>query len=168
VPTKATLEAWIIAMRERGMSPSGCNVHVRSVNSFLTYLYEEGELANPLKLKLLKSPKRLHALLTPQDVRSFVSFKPRNYTQRRTWVLVLLLLDTGCRITEAAGGRGRARMSDSRSAIPDMAWTPRYKADLRAVLHDQATGTRHGAWPCDCLWHCQAERRVDLGGQPAR
>jgi site-specific recombinase XerD len=38
-PTKETLKDFVIGMREAGISPAGCNVYIRSINSFLTWLF---------------------------------------------------------------------------------------------------------------------------------
>src|SRR5688500_17046459 len=40
--TKAQLEAWVVGMRQRGMSPAGCNIYIRAMNAFGSWLKEEG------------------------------------------------------------------------------------------------------------------------------
>ena len=56
--TKPNLGAAVVAMRERGLTPGGINVRLRSINSFLTWLHEEGYLREPLRVRLLKNPPK--------------------------------------------------------------------------------------------------------------
>ena len=101
--TKAGLSEWLVALRARGLSVGGVNIHIRSVNSFLTWLHEEGHVGQGLKLKVLpKSPTPID-LLRDEDVRRLLAFRPHSKTQRRAWTLIVLLLDTGLRIDEALG-----------------------------------------------------------------
>jgi DNA invertase Pin-like site-specific DNA recombinase len=39
-PTKADLDQWVIALRQRGLSPGGINVQIRTINSYLTWLHD--------------------------------------------------------------------------------------------------------------------------------
>jgi site-specific recombinase XerD len=101
VPTKADLEAWVIGLRQQGLTPGGCNMYIRTVNSYLSWLKEEGRLPTPLRVKLLRAPLRQHTLLSPADLKVILLFKPKSLVERRTRTLIMLLLDTGIRITEA-------------------------------------------------------------------
>jgi site-specific recombinase XerC len=103
IPTKPQLDSWVIAMRERGLTAGGCNMYIRTVNSYLSWLREEGQLTTPLRVKVLRAPLHQKTLLPATDLRALVLFKPRTMVERRTWTLVLLLLDTGLRISEALG-----------------------------------------------------------------
>jgi site-specific recombinase XerC len=38
LPTKASLQSFVVAMRQRGVTPGGLNMYARSINSFLTWL----------------------------------------------------------------------------------------------------------------------------------
>jgi hypothetical protein len=44
VPEKAQLDTWVVQMREHGLSPGGCNRYIRTINSYLLWLHEEGQL----------------------------------------------------------------------------------------------------------------------------
>jgi site-specific recombinase XerD len=101
VPTKADLEAWILGLRQKGLTPGGCNMYIRTVNSYLSWLKEEGRLPTPLRVKLLRVPLRQHTLLTPADLKAVLLFKPKSLVERRTRTLIMLLRDAGIRITEA-------------------------------------------------------------------
>jgi integrase/recombinase XerD len=103
VITKANLNAAVIAMRERGLSAGGINLRLRSINSFLGWLHEEGHLREPLRVKLLKNPPKPIQTLSDQDVKRVVTYRPKGRIETRTWVLALVLLDCGLRISEALG-----------------------------------------------------------------
>lgn len=95
-PTKAQLEAWVVSMRERGVSPAGCNMYIRTMNSYLSWLKEEGHAPERLRVKLLRTPVRETVTLSPADIKVVAGAK-----KARTKVLMSLLLDTGVRIEEA-------------------------------------------------------------------
>jgi integrase/recombinase XerD len=56
-----------------------------------------------LRIQQLKEPQNILPTLTADQVTRLVNWKPmpRHFYQRRLHLLTLLLLDTGCRITEA-------------------------------------------------------------------
>src|SRR4051812_36439693 len=56
--SKAQLEAWVVWMRERGIAAGGVNMYIRTMNSFCTWLGEEGHTPQRLRLKLLKNPAK--------------------------------------------------------------------------------------------------------------
>jgi site-specific recombinase XerD len=101
--TRQHLAAFVLSMRERGLSNGGCNLRIRTVNSFLTWLHEEGHTAERLRVKLLKNPARPIDLLADADVKRLLAYRPTNPVQRRAWTLTVVLLDTGLRISEVLG-----------------------------------------------------------------
>jgi len=100
-PTKAELDAWVIRLRQQGLSPGGVNMYARALNSYLTWLHEDGHVDARLKIKLLRAPLCQHTLLTALELAALLRFRPRTLAERRTHALILLLLDTGIRINEA-------------------------------------------------------------------
>ena len=42
--TKADLQRFVISMRERGLTAGGCNMYIRTINSSLTWLHEDGRV----------------------------------------------------------------------------------------------------------------------------
>jgi len=100
-PSKIDLDQWVIRLRERGLTPGGVNMYVRSINSYLTWLHDEQHTDGRLRVKLLRVTLHQHTLLTDAEVKALLHFKPTSRQQRRAHVLVLLLPDTGVRITEA-------------------------------------------------------------------
>jgi site-specific recombinase XerC len=55
---KSDFDAFVIWMRQRGLAPGGCNMYIRTVNSYLSWLHEEGVLPASLRIKLLPDPKK--------------------------------------------------------------------------------------------------------------
>jgi integrase/recombinase XerD len=102
-PTKASLNAFVIWMRERGLTPGGCNVRIRAVNSFLTWLRDEDHTAERLRIKVLRVERKSLTTFSDLDLRKLITFKPADHTQRRTWTMALLMLDCGLRIDEVMG-----------------------------------------------------------------
>jgi site-specific recombinase XerD len=100
--TKASLNAAVVAMRERGLTPGGVNLRARAMNSYLTWLHEEeGHIPERFRIKLLKNPPKPIQTLTDKEVQRLAAFRPKGRIQVRTWVLAMLLLDCGLRIGEA-------------------------------------------------------------------
>lgn len=103
--TKSSLEAWVIWLREKGVSAGGCNMYIRTFNSFLSWLKEEGhQTPAQLKIKLLPNPRKPLRGLSDVEIRSILSFRPKGFFELRTWTLINCLLDTGCRIDEVLRG----------------------------------------------------------------
>ena len=94
-PTEDDLKALVIRMRERGLNPGGCNNRIRSVNAYLKWA------GSPHRLKKLKEPQLVMPTFSAPQVTKLLSWKPKGFGQRRLHLLVLILLDTGCRISEA-------------------------------------------------------------------
>jgi integrase/recombinase XerD len=94
------LTAFVISMREQ-VSPVTCNIAIRGFNVFLTWLHENGHIAEPLKVKQVKAPKRIPEGLTDTEISRLVSYKGKTFGQQRMGVLLCLLLDCGLRIDEA-------------------------------------------------------------------
>lgn len=101
--TKESLEAWVIGLREKGLFPGGINMYIRTINSFLSWLKEEGVIQQSLRMKLLPNPCKPLKGFSDIEIRSLLSFRPRGFTELRTWTLLQFLLDTGCRIEEVLG-----------------------------------------------------------------
>jgi integrase/recombinase XerD len=102
---KPHLEAFVVSLRQRGVSPGGCNMYLRTINSFLSWLHEEGRIETKLRIKLLHQPRNPPAVFTDADVRLIVGYKPTSFSSLRLWTLINVLIDTGVRIDEALGLR---------------------------------------------------------------
>jgi integrase/recombinase XerD len=101
LPTKADLTAFVTGMRERGMKVVTCNTYIRGMNSFLSWLLENGHISEPLKAKQLKTDWKVMTYLSDTEVRALVSFKPKGTAQVRVWTIAMVCLDTGIRVEEA-------------------------------------------------------------------
>jgi integrase/recombinase XerD len=100
-PTKETTKEFILGLQKSGVSVCTVNCYARSFNSYLTWLYSEGHIKAPLKIRLLREQLRVFKTLTDDQVRSIINFKPATSGEKRLHTLLLFLIDTGCRIDEA-------------------------------------------------------------------
>jgi site-specific recombinase XerD len=71
------------------------------MNAFCAWLHEEGHVAERIKMPKLRVEHRVLALLTEAQMRVLVAYKPKSLGQWRVHLAVLLILDTGLRISEA-------------------------------------------------------------------
>jgi len=94
-PTQKQLDEVVIRMREKGLRASGCNCVIRAINAYLKW---SGSL---LKIRPLKEPQLVLPTFTEKQIKMLVTWKPKDKYPRRLHLLVLFLLDTGCRISEA-------------------------------------------------------------------
>lgn len=104
-PSADELKDVVLKMREKGLKATGCNSVIRAVNSYLHWQSAGERKCGPgcqhLRISQLKEPQLILPTFTVQQVTLLINWKPKNLYQRRLHLLVLLLLDTGCRISEA-------------------------------------------------------------------
>jgi integrase/recombinase XerD len=94
-PTEDELKAFVIRMRDAGLKATSCNNRIRAVNSYLKWS------GAPLHIPKLKEPSRVLPTFKPEDITTLASWRPRAFCERRLYVLLLTLADTGCRLSEA-------------------------------------------------------------------
>jgi integrase/recombinase XerD len=96
-PTAADLKQYVIRMREKGLSVGGINCKLRAVSSFLHWS------GSSLRVQRIKAPQVIMPTYTLAQVKSLIGWrpKPHNFYERRLSLLILTLLDTGGRISEA-------------------------------------------------------------------
>jgi integrase/recombinase XerD len=94
-PTDGDLKNFVMRMREKGLKPSGCNCRIRAVNAYLKWS------GTALRVPKLKEPQVILPTFTSEQIKRLIGYKPKRCCQRRLHLLVLMLLDTGCRISEA-------------------------------------------------------------------
>jgi integrase/recombinase XerD len=100
LPDKQTLTNFVVGVRENGM-PVGCaNTYIRALNSFLSWMYENEHLKEPLQIKQLKQEKKVMRSFTGAELKRIVSYRPKRFTGARLHALICTLIDTGCRIEE--------------------------------------------------------------------
>lgn len=105
-PSQDELKAAVLRMREKGLKATGCNSAIRAINTYLHWVsagsdVKCGSACKHPKIAALKEPQLILPTFTEQQIRSLVSWKPSGQYQRRLHLLVLFMLDTGCRISEA-------------------------------------------------------------------
>jgi integrase/recombinase XerD len=104
-PSADELKGAVLKMRERGLKATGCNSVIRAINAYLHWQSAGERKCGPgcqhLRIPPLKEPQLILPTLTVQQAALLINWKPKNPYQRRLHLLVLLLLDTGCRISEA-------------------------------------------------------------------
>src|SRR4051812_45111720 len=104
-PTKATMQQFVIGLRERNLRPVTCNTYIGAMNAFCRWLHEEGHAKDRVRLQKLRLEWRVLDLLNETQMRVLIGYKPKTYRETRLHVAVLLVLDTGLRISEALGLR---------------------------------------------------------------
>ena len=105
-PTQDELKDAVMRMREKGLKATGCNCAIRAINAYLHWSSAGadkkcGPGCPHLRVSKVKEPELVLPTFTASQIKSLVRWKPRRKAQRRLHVLVLILLDTGCRISEA-------------------------------------------------------------------
>ncbi len=106
-PTQGELRGTVLRMREAGLKVSGCNAAIRAINAYLHWSTGSerkcGAGCTHPRIQQLKEPQIILPTLTETQIKLLVNWKPKpkNLHQQRWHLLSLLLLDTGCRITEA-------------------------------------------------------------------
>lgn len=114
-PTQQQLTETVVRMRESGRSAAGCNAAVRAINSYLHWASgldsgldrKCGAGCGHPRIRQLQEPKVILPTFSDVQVKRIVTMKPKSELARRRHLLVLFLLDTGCRISEALGLRVR-------------------------------------------------------------
>lgn len=106
-PSQDDLKAVVMQMREKGLKETGCNAAIRAINAYLHWgcgaERKCGAGCSHPHIRPLKEPQIILPTFTEAQVKQLVSWRPRPtyFYERRLHLLVLVLLDTGCRITEA-------------------------------------------------------------------
>lgn len=101
IPTKHNTQAYVISLRESGISIFTINSYIRGLNSFFTWLHENEHIPEKIRMKPLKAPQRVLKVFSDSQVKLLLSFRPRTFFERRVYAMVCLAFDTGCRIDEA-------------------------------------------------------------------
>ena len=106
-PTQEDLTRLVVKMRERGLKATACNAATRAINAYLHWASGAtgkcgGGCRHP-HVKPMKEPEFVPSVFTNDQVKQLVNFRARRFFERRLHLLILVLLDTGCRITEATG-----------------------------------------------------------------
>jgi integrase/recombinase XerD len=102
-PTQADLQDAVIAMRERGLKPTGINSAITCWNAYTHWLAFPETKCGPgckhPKLTRLKEPQNNLPVYSEQQIHRLVAYKPSK-ADLRTHLIVLFLFDVGARISE--------------------------------------------------------------------
>lgn len=93
------LRRWVVGSREAGNSARSVNTRITGINAYLKW---KGE---GYKVSRLKCTNRVLPIYTGEQVGRLLKWKPETQNERRLHLLILLILDTGVRISEAIGVR---------------------------------------------------------------
>jgi len=107
-PTQDDLKDAVMRMRAKNLKPTGCNSAIQALNTYAHWAHvgsdsKCGSGCTHPKIAHLKVPDLVLPTFTENQVSQLVTWKPKAKCQRRLHLLVLFLLDTGCRISEALG-----------------------------------------------------------------
>ncbi|MDT5273006.1 MAG: integrase/recombinase XerD [Acidobacteriota bacterium] len=96
---KSGVNEFVIGMRQQGLSVGGCNVYIRSINSFLSWCHEQGY--EHLKVKQLKEEKKVIQTFSEDQLKIIYRYKTQGFAEWRCQTILILIMDTGVRIEEA-------------------------------------------------------------------
>jgi integrase/recombinase XerD len=100
-PSKAGMLERVQKLLADGVSPVSVNTYLRGFKAYVRWLHAEGCLKEPLPIRFLKTEQKVLATLTPDQVKRIIQYTPEGVYDRRIHTFVLLVLDTGLRLTEA-------------------------------------------------------------------
>jgi integrase/recombinase XerD len=94
------VKAFVIEATQAGVKPGAVNSFARGINSFLSWLHENGHTPQRFKVPLVKQPKRTLTTYSVEDARRILSHKPRHRTEHRLLAILTLMVDCGLRVNE--------------------------------------------------------------------
>src|SRR5690242_17100223 len=104
---RGKLKDAVIAMRQRKRSGAlrvlsvvSINNYSRHVNAFTAWMLKEKLIKEPARIDRMKEPTILRKILSDDEIRAFMKFKPRNVNERRVHMMGLVVLDSGLRLDE--------------------------------------------------------------------
>jgi len=104
-PSQDDLRDAVIAMREKGLKPSAVNSYIRVFNAFCHWLHSPDTKCHSgcehPHIRSQAEPKLVMPTYTDAQVHALIRYRPTGKLDQRLHLLVLLMLDTGCRISEA-------------------------------------------------------------------
>src|SRR5262245_48939567 len=106
--TKASLQKFIVTMRQRNVKPVSVNAYIKAMNASVAGCTKKGTTPTGWELPLLKLEKRVLQTLTDEQMTALLSRKPKGFVGNRLHALIAFVLDTGVRIDEALTVRASA------------------------------------------------------------
>jgi len=105
--TAGDIRSWLISRSSHGDSPATLRVHLQAIRALYRYLLRQGEVAiNPAAIvELAKLPKPLPTFVRAATVDAIIDadIDVDDFTQVRDRLMVMLLYETGIRLSELIG-----------------------------------------------------------------
>lgn len=101
--TRRHIEDAILAKKDEGTSDNAINSYIRAWRVFVRWLETENFLKNEVSssIKLIRTEKRRIHSFTSEQVRKLLAVPDlKTFTGYRNYVMMLTLLETGCRVSE--------------------------------------------------------------------
>lgn len=102
IPTQDKLLSFVIGMREAGLSTTSCNIYIRAINAFLTWLKDRKVIEN-IRIKKLPEEQKKMRTFSDDAIKAILSYKPKGRNKQRVYAMACLFIDTGLRFSEAKG-----------------------------------------------------------------
>src|ERR1039457_4600710 len=96
-PTADDIKELIVRMRQSGLKASSVNCRLRSIQAYIRWS------GSSVVCPRLKEEQAALPSFSKDDIRKFCEWKPRTIFEHRLQVLILLMADTGVRVSEACG-----------------------------------------------------------------
>jgi len=100
-PSDNELRDTVIRMRSEGLKATGANAAIRAINVYLKW-------RGLGHIRQLQEPEFIPPMFSADQVQRIVRWKPTTFYDKRLHLLMLILFDNGCRISEALA----VKMSD--------------------------------------------------------
>src|SRR5579863_4250702 len=93
------IRSGVTHLMAKGLRPVSINSYLTAVRAYLNWLHVEGHLKEKPRVELLKYEHRVLATLTPEQLQRIIRHVPNGKNDRRIHTFVLLVLDTGLRLS---------------------------------------------------------------------
>lgn len=98
---KVTINRYILDLKKR-LLPSSINEHIKTIRTFVGYLYEEEYIDNLIVIKQVKTTKDIrNKCLSDDDIRKILkSINGNSFMSVRNRTIISFFVDTGVRVSE--------------------------------------------------------------------
>lgn len=95
--SKRDLESMVVQLQKKGLSPNSIRSYTATIQSFLSWCREEGHTT--ISIDLYRGRETIKDTYTNDELRKLLARPKKNcsFTEYRNWVIVNMLLNSGCR-----------------------------------------------------------------------